>query len=96
MSIYHELREIVHAPNLGECDDVFFIHYVHVLIGQHFDVYYENNQVSYHYAGMTRFSGGKMTIFYCRSESAERLKEVNPLTLSRNYWIEKEEMVLIK
>ncbi|XP_071907750.1 uncharacterized protein [Coffea arabica] len=94
-SIYHGLREIVHAPNLGECGVTFPIHYVYAWIGLYFDVYHENNQVSSHHARMTRFSGEKMAIFYGRSEAEEIFKEVNPLRLPKLCWTENEEKVLI-
>ena len=73
-SIYHGLREIVNAPNLEECGAIFPIHYVYAWIGQYFDVYYENNQVSGHHARMMRFSGERMAVFYGRSEAEEVFK----------------------
>nr|XP_027122172.1 uncharacterized protein LOC113739127 [Coffea arabica] len=94
-SIYHGLREIVYAPNLGECGVAFPIHYVYAWIGQYFDVYHENNQVSSHHGRMTRFSGEKMTIFYGQLEAEEIFKEVNPLMLPKLCWTENEEKALI-
>ena len=76
-SIYNGMREIVYASNLGECGVIFSIHYVCVWIGQYFDVYYKNNQVSNHHTRMTRFSGEKMTIFYGKkSESLDTFQIV--------------------
>ncbi|XP_071904368.1 uncharacterized protein [Coffea arabica] len=94
-SIYHGLREVVHAPNLGECGVTFPIHYVYAWIGQYFDVYYENHQVSSHHARMTRFSGEKMAIFYGQLEAEEIFKETNPLMLPKLCWTENEEKALI-
>nr|XP_027066402.1 uncharacterized protein LOC113692228 isoform X1 [Coffea arabica] len=37
-SIYHGLREIIHALNLGECGVTFPIHYVYVLAFERFEV----------------------------------------------------------
>ncbi|XP_071921364.1 uncharacterized protein [Coffea arabica] len=94
-SIYHRLREIVHAHNLGERGITFSIHYVYAWIDQYFDVYYENNQVGSHHARMRRFSGEKMAIFYGRSESEQIFQEVNLLMLPKLCWTENEEKVLI-